>query len=964
MARSLSIANPVRLGFDQFELDEANAWLLRNGKAVALAPTPFSLLCALARQPGTLLTKDALLDTVWGHQFVSESVLKTAISDLRSALGDNPREPRFIETVPRRGYRFIAVPVATTPAPPVAAIPAAAPRSSPSFIGRADAFSRLHQAWDQARSGQRAVVWVAGEPGIGKTTLIEHFVKGLGDMACARGQCVENYGTGEPYLPVLEALAELCRGDRTLPALLRSVAPTWLLQLPWLSTAEERDALRRELAGVGPDRMLREMGELLDRYTEQRPLLLVTEDLHWSDRATIQLIDHVARRRGRAGLMWLATFRVAEVVAMDHPLSPLRRELRLHRLCEEIVLDPFSETEVADYIAQRSPSLARDEAFVRALHERTDGVPLFVSSVITEVMERTAEGDPVAARLAAVAVPENLAAIIDHCIDRLGSEQRALLAAGAVCGVEFRVETLALSLGRDVASVALACDELMREQVWLTRARAREDSDALELPYSFRHALFRQVLYDRIAPTARMRLHREVGAALERERAAGVAVPASELAMHFDRGRQPMAALRCYAEAAEAALLNFSPTACIGFAERAQALVPQAPEGAERDALELTLATLQGMSAVHALGVGSQALSAFERAYALLAGAPEHPMRGRLLHGFGYVSSLRGDYVGALVVAKRAEALASVSGDPQLMLVACFLHGEAHHLQGRTQAARSWMERGLSIAETLDLGANDVFAADPQVALLGMLAIDLVRCGLVQQGRVLVRRAHARAAELGQPMTRLVAAWQEALLEVRLGSADRLAALADEMQALVDEFSLAHGQAACRWFRGWAEARKGRPNEGYRLIREACEHNTRLGMRAGVSEVLGYAAEALLLAGDVEGAQAPLHEALQIADELGEGVYLPQLLLLQAAIARAQGRPEAGAVSVRRAVEVARAQEAPLPELIALAELCAHHDASTLERQALAVLADQLPEASGTKPMVRARSLLQPAKPA
>jgi tetratricopeptide (TPR) repeat protein len=434
--------------------------------------------------------------------------------------------------------------------------------------------------------------------------------------------------------------------------------------------------------------------------------------------------------------------------------------------------------------------------------------------------------------------------------------------------------------------------------------------------------------------------------------------------MHFDRGRQPMAALRCYTEAAEAALLNFSPSACMGLAERGRALVPQAPQSAERDALELTLATLEGMSAFQSLGVGSQAMSAFERAYALLASAPQHPMRERLLHGFGYLLSLRGEYVEALVVAKRAEALASESDDPGLMLVACFLHGEAHHLQGRTQAARSWMERGLEIAETLDLATKQVFAADPQVTLLGMLAIDLVRCGLVQQGRAMVQRARARAAELRQPMTRLVAAWQEALLEVRLGSADRLAALADEMQALVDEFSLAHGQTACQWFRGWAEARTGRPQEGHRLIREACEQNMRLGMRAGASEVLGYAAEALMLAGDVEGAQAQLKEALQLADALGEGVYLPQLLLLQAAIARDQERPEAGAVAVRRAVEQARAQEAPWLELLALVELCAHHDASTAERRSLATLVEQLPGAAGTEPVVRARSLLQQPKPA
>ncbi len=690
---------------------------------------------------------------------------------------------------------------------------------------------------------------------------------------------------------------------------------------------------------------------------------MVTEDLHWSDRATLQLIDHVARRRGRARLMWLSSFRLAEVIALDHPLNPLRHELRLQRLCQEVVLDPFSETEVADCIAQHSASLARDDAFVRALHERTDGVPLFVSSVITEVMERTAD-DAAVEQLAAMTVPQNLAAIIDHHIAKLDNEPRALLSAAAVCGVEFRVDTVALALERDVASVAEACEALASEHVWLTAPRTAEGDEAPEPPYAFRHALFRQVLYDRTSLSARMHLHRKVGAALERERSGGLPVAAAELAMHFDRGRQPMTALGHYVDAAEASLLNFSPAACVGLTERARALVAQAPGGAERDALELTLATLHGTSAFHSLGVGSQALTAFQRAYALLSGSPEHPMRVRLLHGLGYLSSLRGDYVETLVVAKRAEALASVSDDPALMLVACFLHGEAHHLQGHTKLGRSWMERGLTIAETLDLAADPVFAADPQVTLLGMLAIDLVRCGLVQQGRELVQRAHARAAELQQPMTRLVAAWQEALLEVRLGSADRLAVLADEMQALVDEFSLAHGQTACRWFRGWAEARKGQPHEGYRLIREAYEHNTRLGMRAGASEVLGYAAEALLLAADVEGAQAQLQEALRIADELGEGVYLPQLLLLQAAIARAQGRPEAGAASVRHAALVARTQEAPWLELLALAELCAHHNASTAERQALAELLDQLPEAAGTEPAVRARSLLQQAKPA
>jgi len=108
--------DPLRLRFDAFELDEANALLVRDGSAVAVAPRPFAVLCALARQPGCLVTKHKLLDDVWGHQFVSDSVLKTAVSEVRTVLDDHPRQPRFIETVSRRGYRFIApaTPISTT----------------------------------------------------------------------------------------------------------------------------------------------------------------------------------------------------------------------------------------------------------------------------------------------------------------------------------------------------------------------------------------------------------------------------------------------------------------------------------------------------------------------------------------------------------------------------------------------------------------------------------------------------------------------------------------------------------------------------------------------------------------------------------------------------------------------------------------------------------------------------------
>jgi len=291
----------------------------------------------------------------------------------------------------------------------------------------------------------------------------------------------------------------------------------------------------------------------------------------------------------------------------------------------------------------------------------------------------------------------------------------------------------------------------------------------------------------------------------------------------------------------------------------------QAPEGTERNVLEITLATLQGVSAFHMFGVGSEAKSVFERAYRLLADVPEHPMRGRLLHGFGYLLGLRGDYALALEVAERAETLSCDANDQELLLAACIVRGEVHHLQGRTKTTRRWLERALAIAEPLDIGTNEIFAADPQVMLHGMLAIELVRSGLIEQARIHMQQARARAQALRQPMTWLVAAWQEVLIEVRMGNHVRVAALADDMQALVDEYSLALGRTACRWWRGWADARNGAPRDGYRRIREAYEEHTGLGMRSGASEVLGYATEALLLAGDCNAAQVELQEAFRWA---------------------------------------------------------------------------------------------------
>jgi ATP/maltotriose-dependent transcriptional regulator MalT len=246
--------------------------------------------------------------------------------------------------------------------------------------------------------------------------------------------------------------------------------------------------------------------------------------------------------------------------------------------------------------------------------------------------------------------------------------------------------------------------------------------------------------------------------------------------------------------------------------------------------------------------------------------------------------------------------------------------------------------------------------------LLGLLSIQLLHLGFVQQARGRIEQAYARARQLRQPVARMIAIWCDALLEVRLGNPERVAALADEMQALVDRFAVAQGRTARRWLGGWAQARLGQPPEGYRRIREAHEENVGLGMLAGGSENLGYAAEALLLAGDWDAAEAQLREALQFASTHDERIYLPQLLLIESAIARARGEADVADASVRRAIAEAREQEAPWLELLARIELCEHEGATPEDRDALADLVDRLPEATGTAAVSKARALLEGTK--
>ncbi len=255
----------------RFRLDEVNQCLWHRdaeGKdeRILLKPKPFAILRHLVQHAGRVVTQDELLDEVWRDTHVQPEVLKRHIFDLRKVLGDDPKTPVFLETLPRRGYQFIA---------PIQESQRTDPRPSAGvrLAGRDRALDELDNSLRRAMSGQRQIVFVTGEPGIGKTALVDEFQRRAAQSVPLRltvGQCIEGYGGKEAYYPVLEALGKLSRDAETV-RILATQAPTWLVQFPSLVGRDQRESFQLEIMGATHQRMLRETQKDVGEPGSARP---------------------------------------------------------------------------------------------------------------------------------------------------------------------------------------------------------------------------------------------------------------------------------------------------------------------------------------------------------------------------------------------------------------------------------------------------------------------------------------------------------------------------------------------------------------------------------------------------------------------------------------------------------------------------------------------------------------------
>lgn len=945
----------ARIEFGPFALDPAAGCLWRGTQAVPLRRKSWAVLCHLAARPQVLVSGDELLDAVWPGVAITPQTLTNVIRELRRALGESPRAPRYIETLRGRGYIFRAA----APPPPGAAAPAAR-----LLVGRARELAQLHEAHAAARADGTRVVLLSGEPGIGKTTLTEAFldaVAAAGSGRVARGVCVEQHGEGEPYLALLQAVDGLTAGraGRAARTALRRYAPTWLLQLPWLLGAGEHERLTRALQQSPAARMLREGLAFFDAVAAASPLVLLLEDLQWADLATLDFLAALARRPRRGAALVLATFRRADAAAHAPPVSALARDLVAAGHATEIRLAPFTRAAVGAYLDARFGPLEGGAALVEPLEHQCAGNPLFLRSLVDRLVAggaiarrgtRWQAGGGAAALL--LELPPSLRDVVVRTVEGLGAAPRAIVEAAAVAGLAFTAAEIAPAAGVDAVEAEATCDALAGVGHLLRRADPTPAADAAAADgYAFVHAAYRRAVHETIAPLRRQQLHHALAVTLEQTCAGRHEPIAARLATHFACGGDPARAAHYYDLAAANAAGRFayreSATyllAALAQLERAGADTG-APAGILNWRLGMTLPLVDGYAA-------PESGAAFARARAIFTAIDGRPGAFLADAGLCRYALARSDLAAA---RQHAERLVEYTELAPLRAIACLWAGFTASSLGELDRARALLEEGL-VAPALHTVTQH---QEEHRVIASQLALVLTAAGEIALGRQHAAQALSRARTVGRS-SELAHAWlleTERLVMLREARAARLANGA--LTALATENELVSFLALARFYGALLDDAGPIPPR-LAAMREAVAARRRLGDRWQEPTLLVLIAETEARAGALRAALATLDEADAHVARTGERSALAELLRVRGACRGASGDQDEARRLLRRAVEVARDQGA---HLLALRAAVSAVRLGAGERAELVARLAALPAAATCRDARDARTLLRERRP-
>jgi predicted ATPase len=797
------------------------------------------------------------------------------------------------------------------------------------IIHRERELETLRRALADAAALRGSFVCISGEPGIGKTTLVHDFLSEAPQiqphLLVARGNCSERLGAAEAYLPVIDALESMVRRERhgAVVRTLKVLAPTWFAQIaPAIhENGSDGDAAA---PAISQKAVLREFLRFLQEASRLGPVVLFLDDVHWADPSTVDLLAHLGRHCEGLRLVVILTYRPTEMLLASHPFWGVKLELQSRGVCTELSPPLLSRDEVARYVDLAFPGHQFPAEFAGAIHARTEGNPLFMADVLRYLRERGVLAEEenawkLVGELSELTreLPESVRGMIERKLDRLGENDRRLLAAAAVQGAEFDSLTVSEAIAWPQSQAEDRLNELQRvhgvvRQVWMQDV----PTGGLTIRYAFVHILYQQALYEQLLPTRRVALSLNLARAMEAHFGTDDPAIAAELACLYETGRNRFQAarqlwiaslnagqMRAYGEAAK-------------LARRGIKMLEGVPASAERVELELKLQIALGLQTQVLHGYGAPAARmAYEAARKLCRQVDRKETLFQVLWGLWLFHKVRSELRVAQRLADQLRSLAREANNPDLAL-------QSHQALAMTAFCRGEQETALvhieQVAAIYDqerhFAHSDLYGQDPGVICKAFGAVILWLLGHVEAAT----RESELAVAMGEPLapsTQSVALFFAAFVRQMCGDVDGARGYAERCSAVATEHGLSFWMAGSDVLHGWARAMSDDAAGGIALIERGMAAWQATGSVTYRTYYLGLLAEALLKNRQIAEAHDAVVDAIALADQTGEHLWTPELHRLRGEIILRDGGMSGADLAaaegeLERALEMAKEQKA------------------------------------------------------
>lgn len=512
------------------------------------------------------------------------------------------------------------------------------------LVGREAELRELRIAYDEALASRGSAVFVNGEPGIGKTTLLEEFGKEAVERRGAlllHGRCSQRLSTSDAYLPILDALSHAIGGPHAtmIDLALETAAPAWSALL-----SSSTDALGRVMADTGSltsGRLKREFRALLDALSQRQAVIVLLDDIKWADESTIDLLGYLGHELQRMPLLLLGAYRPADA-ADNLPFERLRREFVARSWGHDLKVSFLGRDAIGQLLKWRFPDRRVSEDLAGFLQQRTEGNPLFLNGLVESLIERGVFGQDDGARdvddrLSALdqETPDSIDSVIKEALEGLDQYDHRLLQVASVQGIEFDASVVADAMGAEQADVEDILQRLARRRGLIGPGVEQELPDGvLTHRHRFVHVLYQETLYKELTPARRAKWSLKIAAVLEHVHARRPDDIALELAFLYEAGRDFASSVANLQRVAQRDVRIGACHEAAAACRRSLELIAKTPHSAERDKKELELQFASGFAESLARGYGSQqSQHAYERAEALCLRQDAAPESFSVLHG-------------------------------------------------------------------------------------------------------------------------------------------------------------------------------------------------------------------------------------------------------------------------------------------------------------------------------------------